>query len=740
MDSDISRPEPRNDAGEDNDARAGIVDNDAQGLVSRPRHLCYIPDLEQDKFITINVEREGHGLDLEFVFVSYTRTQFCVATEEENLERHSDETTRQAYDELSTSDREQLLQWGLDAAKKAGKRAFWIDFECVVDQDNVARSASKSADVYRICDVVRAAHSMIIATGPPVSEKIDAILAGQVYAQIYAQAASQHPESKKWLRQWGSRLWTLPELLLCPDEHNIKLYVFGESEEKERAKRAKRNFAEEAGHDARLVEELLFHFNGSAVLSPMNLISTALACFSGRSMDKFTSGDIAYALMGLFPVSQRPKIRPSDSGFQAFARLSRDNDGSEFLSRMVCLLPPSSSDKPLAWFESVNDVWGAKIRDVHPSSYVIDLADDSPDTLIMNQTPSIAIRWDGFDANSIRSGELPQSLLLIAPFTWIGVVLVSMMLSLSVVEHESRMDWPAMRLTNSVVFVLSALLAPVLYLWAQTRAWEHRTKSDLVGIEGHVDAAAVEKHLWGFNHGRLAQAESAPGGGGTYSDSDNASASQQPAAVAHRCAEEFKFTLVDTRMMTITHITARRPPVALFIVGSERDHQRAILCSYDWRDNTFERETVLRVEGKMLDYMTRSDQFRLRLHSPDPSASASANASDLGSSAAVKMTSQATVAHETVQSWKLELLFATITLVSPPLVHNSPQQKDGMLSYNQRILTRNKKSCSSRQKCSLTLLWTFRVMKDQPRGLGLLISLVLHRSKSLRLHSSCIAH
>ncbi|CEJ91714.1 hypothetical protein VHEMI07407 [[Torrubiella] hemipterigena] len=661
LDSDISRPEPSNNAVKDDDPHTTTMENDDQGIKCRPRHLCYITDVQQDELKTINVavflKEEGADVDLGFVFVSYTRTQFCVATKDEIRTRYPDEATRKVYSDLADKDRKQLLQWGLDAAKRAGKRAFWIDFECVVDQDNVARSASKSADVYRICDVVRAAHSMIIATGPPVAEKVGAMLAGQ----DYVHAVSQHPDPNKWLRQWGSRLWTLPELLLCPREHDIKLYVLGEKGRGEPVSRKKRNFAETAWDDASLVKELVNHYEGSAILSPINFISTALACFSARRTDKFTSGDVVYALMGLFPISQRSTIRQSDSGFQAFARLSLDNDGGEFLNRMVCLLPPTRpSGEPLAWFESVNDVWDAEIRDVQPSSRVVDVADDAPDTLIMNQTPSIAIRWDGFDANSIRLAELPRSRFLTAPLVWFGLMTLVLLLGLSIAEHEARMDWSAMRRRSAVMFALPALLAPVLYLWAQTRSWPHQTKADLVGIEGHVDAATVEKHLWGYNHGRLTQVESAPRG--KYRDSDSAegeqeaSSSQQPAAV-RRCAEEFRFTLVDTHMMTVTHITTRKPPVALFVVGSERNYHRAILCSYDWRDNTYERETALRVEARMLDYMRRSDQFRLRLHSSD-----AANASDGNSF--VEMTSPTKVMHETDQSWRRELLFATLILLS----------------------------------------------------------------------------
>lgn len=72
----------------------------------------------------------------------------------------------------SSADSQSLVSLGIEAALSAGKKAFWLDFECVRDADGVARSSSNSMDVYHICDIVRAAHSMIIALGPPAIDKV----------------------------------------------------------------------------------------------------------------------------------------------------------------------------------------------------------------------------------------------------------------------------------------------------------------------------------------------------------------------------------------------------------------------------------------------------------------------------------------------------------------------------------------------------------------------------------------
>jgi hypothetical protein len=77
--------------------------------------------------------------------------------------------------------------------------------------------------------------------------------------------------------------------------------------------------------------------------------------------------------------------------------------------------------------------------------------------------------------------------------------------------------------------------------------------------------------------------------------------------------EERLFTLVDTYSMTVTLFRATRPPVAVIICGSEGGMQRAVLCSYEWRTQTFCRETVLRMKTMVVEKMFRVDRFQFSL-------------------------------------------------------------------------------------------------------------------------------
>lgn len=55
----------------------------------------------------------------------------------------------------------------------------------------------------------------------------------------------------------------------------------------------------------------------------------------------------------------------------------------------------------------------------------------------------------------------------------------------------------------------------------------------------------------------------------------------------------------------MTIFEAERPPVVALLCGSEGGMQRAVMCSYDWPTQTLYRETVLRMETRVLEKMSR---------------------------------------------------------------------------------------------------------------------------------------
>ncbi|KAF4492795.1 hypothetical protein CGGC5_v002046 [Colletotrichum fructicola Nara gc5] len=460
-------------------------DND--DLVSvRPRYLCIVKDFKRMHYATIKVsdylDHYGDHIDLDFIFVSYTRMQFRVATEEEiDNYPYESEATRDANREVAQADRVTLIKWGMEAAQRANISAFWIDFECIRNDDGSARSTSSSGDVYHICDIVRAAHSMIIAIGPAASDKVAAILEGR------SPPAYSQDRITPWLRQWGSRLWTLPEVLLCPSEHRIQLYALGDRSESN-LMIAKRNFAERAWDDAAVVNELVHHFEGTATLTPHHFIEVALECFSRRQTDHFSQGDVAYATMGLFPIRQRPLVDKHDTGFQAFAKLCLCNNNSDFLGCLICLAPQPGEQ----WFR-IGDRWSTKLSEIRPLITIRKVG--TGNTIILDNANGFPIHWDGlhpepyFEENDGSGSAYFFNIALM----WCCSAPFSAFFSRSILSNFAGF------LPITAIF---ALVAPVMLLRTRTRIRVPATPR-LIGIEGFVDLSTLEKHLWGLNHGNL---------------------------------------------------------------------------------------------------------------------------------------------------------------------------------------------------------------------------------------------
>ncbi|KAK1488251.1 hypothetical protein CTAM01_11474 [Colletotrichum tamarilloi] len=631
----------------------------------RPRYLCFVRDFEQGIYETVKVSdylaQHGDDVDLEFVFVSYTRLQFRVATEEElNKHDYRDEATRNANKKVARQDREILAKWGMDAAKRVGKRAFWLDFECVRNDDGIARSTSSSQDVYRICDIVRAAHSMIIAIGPSANDKVASIL-----------ASTEPPEYKRenvtpWLRQWGSRLWTLPELLLCPGEYRIRLYVLGDQAEPKEL--AKRNFAERAWDDAEAVKELVDHFEGSAILTDLRLIEAALACFSRRQTDQFNKGDIAYATMGLFPNRHRPPVNKEDSGFQAFAKLSIANDSGAFLSRLISLSQPDGAP-----WHRVEDTWGARLSEIFPSVSITGVV--GADTVMLDKVHGATIHWDNLEPEPYFDRSFGMRYVVFVGFTYFACFSVPMAFSFFtgiasiVLSDFMRLSIWQVYMWLLPLAVVFALLFPIVLISTRGRV-KQPAKSRLIGIEGIVDSASIEKHLWGFNHGNLSTTNPQH-----YSDEDDR---RDPPTLLQPSGPPagsgtFAFTLVDTYLMTVTHFHCRIPPVAILECGSEGGLQRTLLCSYDARTNTFHRQAVLRVNRRGVEQLHRIDRIRLSL-APHPqpkeqthdtihdaSSSSSSNNDNLPVQAQNNIAKTSTLI-TTSHTWGVEFLFFALCL------------------------------------------------------------------------------
>ena len=237
-----------------------------------------------------------------------------------------------------------------EMAYEAGVDAYWLDFKC-----RVSEQPQLTDDVHRICDVFRGARQVCIIL-PDLS--ID---------------------SKQ---EWGSRMWTLTEVLLSAS-HKVKFCTSEETEEMSKLELAAGVWTD--GEPTRLLAE---HYTGLLTLSRLELISLGLKALSSRKSEKeWTPGDIAYALMAL--LRYRPRMNPEDSLFQALARLSLANDSDRIVERMVCMLPDPMKTHHTAFV--LEDILGANLWDIEPLCQVAGVGNGNE--VILDGCRGISIRW-----------------------------------------------------------------------------------------------------------------------------------------------------------------------------------------------------------------------------------------------------------------------------------------------------------------------------------------------------------
>ena len=555
-----------------------------------PRYFCFINSennsSEPHGYKTMSLEEWQHqnqsGTSPSYIFISYTRAQFHTKvwdndnpTAEVLQERH----------EVVEKHKSLLVKYAIRAAKSANVAAFWIDFEGVRTDEGQSEE-EYSEDVYRICDIVRAAHSLVIVLASPLNCQLEH--KGEV--QIWRTVC---------LRDWGRRLWTVPEALLAPAEHRINMYYVGLDEPESVAKR---NLSSLAYDDADDMQQLIDHYESSVSLTPLQFISLAFGCLQRRNTTMRMAGDVSYALQGLF--RQRPRVNKHDSGFQAFAKLSLANDSNRLLERMICLRSVVYNPE---WCD-IDDVWGAKLWDIDPFCQIANVLD--PRTVTLGGARGSTIKWDslttvGYQRQSRRKvlawgGMVLSAFLTIASgvfsFVWLPVVrqLDRYHGAENFNDYLSKLSLAFIGFFGTL-FTVGALLTPIVFQSLQ-KGRIHNPQARFFGVEGKVDLNEVETGLFGASYNRLKWASN-------------------PGTAAHGDANSLlrTFTLIDTCTLTATVFRAVEAPAVVMVCGREGGLCRALLCSYDWESETFTRESTIRLSSLVLQRMQPMDRLRFAI-------------------------------------------------------------------------------------------------------------------------------
>ncbi|KAI0130288.1 hypothetical protein BJ170DRAFT_309206 [Xylariales sp. AK1849] len=546
----------------------------------------------------------------EYVFLSYTRKQFCVATSADLDTWAISEEERRKLKLLSPDDRNKLGRYGIEAAQKAKVPAFWLDFECLRPDSAAGETSDSMSDVYRICDIVRTCKSMFIVRGPPLRNgtKLD----------------PPNPISKAgWLRQWGERLWTVPEALLCPNDV-IDIYTDSPDGPQLPEPASKRRLAARAWEDADNLRQLIDHYESTIHLTPLELVSIALEGLQWRKTDMKTPGDTSYALMGL--LRRRPTVDKNDGDFEAFARLSLANDSDMLLERLLCM----QTSSPQAPWHEIKDAWGAKLWDIEPHCQIAGIVDNRTVTLdgafgatiCWNKLPHVAFykrRTVGRMVAKILLRAIPAYFILGIAMLIGGVVMsggaaLGSSYSDRYDQDQTSPSTNALLDTGAVITALAGILGLIAPSWllALYRGKFQSTQAWFIGVTGIPDLGYAEECLFGVNCGRLQWSTS----GSLLSRHERRNGERRalpPGAVSSEPSSLKIFTLIDTFSLTATSFWAEQPPSVVMICGREGGMQRAVLCSYDWKTQTFCREAVLRMKTLVLERMSRVDRFRFCL-------------------------------------------------------------------------------------------------------------------------------
>ncbi|KAF2171454.1 hypothetical protein M409DRAFT_18571 [Zasmidium cellare ATCC 36951] len=545
-----------------------------------PRYLCFIVDDEARTYVTKKVEdwmsQTGTRNEPDYVFISYTRQQFYSQIPNDPTVTQHDLVNRRA---AADRDQKVLTDFAVRATQEAQVPAFWIDFECVQPEDENDEDLDME-DVYRICDIVRGSHSLTIICGPTLDQHLD-------------RSLGRLSTAADWLLDWGKRLWTLPEALLCPSEHRISIYAVG-IEEPERI--AKRNLPGRLWDDAATIRQLIDHYEASLQLTQLELISIALECLQRRQTEKRNAGDVAYALMGLLRL--RPKVNKSDSDFQAFARLSLANDSDMILERLICLRSPDSASP---WHD-MQDLWDAKLWHIDPVFQIAGVG--SRNTVIIGDAAGTSIDWTSLKMIDITGTASSYTFqwryirLVSAYFVayFFAYLIVVFMLADPIQRGRGRLQGrdPARALRIATYpWILWMLMAiPVPYVLSGFfQGTITSSQARLFGMAGVPDVKEVERTLLGEACGRLKWNND-----GSVSELGD---DERPI-----------FTLVDTLSLTLTTFRANKPPTMMFVGGRERGLLRILLCSYDGARRSFVKETVTRLESVVSARLPRLDRFR----------------------------------------------------------------------------------------------------------------------------------
>jgi len=551
----------------------------------RPRQLIVLKDNEW-------VLDPNPDKSLSYLFISYANMHF-----------HTDSET-------DSSGRDLISQMAAFATLQAGKTAYWLDYRCRAPK---TEPRLLDSDVYRMCDVIRGSSRVVVMLK---ADTVD-------------------------LKQgWGSRMWTLPEALLAPG-HDV--YFCTPSRNPDSFDITSMNKVELSGSvwtdtpseeedsPARLLAE---HFVGSLTLSRLEILSNAIAALGERSYQNYeshTKADVAYALMGL--LHYRIEKSETDTAFQSLARLSLSNDNDNLIERMVCLFPDPHFSGPSFMKLAHPDLFQTHLWDIEPLCQVVGVGDED-NTVLLDNCRAMHIRWKNFPRMNVRRHYGLKKLLaelFVRSGAWWFLFGINLTITYApFFTFSDGISGHSLLLALELLvggFFAVGLLLSFCGPYSVRRLYGGQvlqSTPNLIGFEGVMPIAKLEKIVFGNNNGRLSYEPSSTPFAYHYRDPKERVgmepswiASHNPADIKEMEAQLPKghhlFTLVDTGSLSVSVFSAERPPTVALICGREGGMLRAVLCSWRFVNDCLYKETVIRMPSNIYDAASAKGWVKISL-------------------------------------------------------------------------------------------------------------------------------
>ncbi|OQE07741.1 hypothetical protein PENVUL_c012G08894 [Penicillium vulpinum] len=325
----------------------------------------------------------------------------------------------------------------------------------------------------------------------------------------------------------------------------------------------------------------------------------------------YTTKDMAYAAMGL--LSYRLIPNDSDNVFQAIARLFIINDSNQLLERLLCLSlfpekPPvetpsgsgSTGNETILCNIADEDQYCTHLWDIKPLCDVVGIGDDLYEPTVIEKPNTV-------DAT-------------------ITVDITTQLNVISIANTLLEYYLLAIALYFGVAWIIS-LFSP----WAVRKLCSNRdmeSPNHLVGFEGTMRLRELEKIIYGNFNNRLSHAASSTVFSRTLRDTElrmSREPNEPERGEPSYWETEVKklglpnthriFTLVNTGNMTVSVISAERPPVVALLCGREGGMLRVLLCSWRFENNCLCRQGVIRMRSSLEEQATRNDWLKISLAS-----------------------------------------------------------------------------------------------------------------------------